>query len=152
MLPGLVGQCRVVFSIFIGKHHFIAPPTRGPNAVPDAVALRDRFIIAYEYGWSLSDLQIDLDSRRQGHAGVKQLSAEERQREIARLYAILKAPAPERLAAGGHEAPAAPKAPARPKAKPKVQAAQARAMPARVMRPKAKAKAGAAPGPRDPEA
>ena len=127
---------KVLFAIGIGQLRLRTAPMRGLQAVPSALALRERFLKAFEVGWTLTDLQADLQTTFRGHFGQTQPTAEEVRADTVRLQA--EKAALQQGAAGAPQRAARPKAPARPKPRAKAPA-----------RPKAAAKAKAKqPGPR----
>ena len=97
--------------------------------------IRDRFIDAFEAGWTLTALQQDLRTTFKGHEGVGHTSKEERTREALRLKQIF-----DRAKQGLGRRAAAPKAKVRPKAEPKQQAKAKAVAPKRIAKAKAKAK------------
>ena len=74
----------MIFQVFVGAQRFLS----GPTTLEGAIQIRDRFIDAFEAGWSLSELQKDLQSTCTGHEGVAHIPKEERVRETARLGQI----------------------------------------------------------------
>ena len=121
---------RVVCEIFVGAQRFLS----GPSTIEGAVQIRDRFIDAFEAGWSLTELQQDLRTTFKGHEGVRHTSKDDRTKEAIRLKQLF-----DQAKQGPGRHVAAPKPKAKPKAAPKPQAKAKVAAP----KPKAKAKAKA---------
>ena len=115
---------KVLFHVFIGNHRFLS----GPSSIADTQQWRDRWIDAYEAGWSMTALRHDLDTTKHGHEGVPNMPAAQRAAEHARLLALMRPPAaaarPRAKAKAAAKLAAAPKA--HPPA-PKDPAARARA-------------------------
>ena len=122
---------RVVCEIFVGMQRFLS----GPRTLAGAVQIRDRFIDAFEAGWTLTALQQDLRTTFKGHEGVGHTSKDERTREALRLKQIF-----DQAKQGPGRRAAAPKAKVRPKAEPKQRAQAKAAAPKRIAKAKAKAK------------
>ena len=134
---------KVLFQVFIGNHRFMS----GPSSTADTQQWRDRWIDAYEAGWSMTALRHDLDTTKHGHEGVHIIPAAQRAAERARLLALMRPPA----AAAPAAAAPAPRPRAKAKAAAKIAAAPKAPPPApKAPAARARAKAKAQPRRHDP--